>query len=109
MENQLIKNISDTLKKNYDIKEIILFGSYQKGIQNEDSDIDLLVILNENGMAKNYDERLDRKVKIYGSLRNFTSKIPIDLLVFTKEEWNLVLSYNSSFYNEINRDGKVIN
>lgn len=105
MENQIIKNISNTLKKNFDIKEIILFGSYQKGLENSDSDIDLLIILDENGIAKNYDERLDRKLKISKSILEFKKRIPIDLLVFTKDEWKLILSYNTSFYNEINKEG----
>lgn len=105
MDNFIIKEISDTLKRNFNISEIILFGSYQKGLQNIDSDIDLLVILNEKSMAKNYDERLERKLKISRTLLEFKKQIPIDLLVFTQEEWKHILSYNTSFYNEINKEG----
>jgi uncharacterized protein len=105
MENLIIQQISDTIKKNFNIKEVILFGSYQKNLENADSDIDLLVILNENGMAKNYDERLDRKLKIYKCLTEVGNNIPIDLLVFTNDEWKLVLTYDSTFYNEIYKDG----
>jgi|WetSurMetagenome_2_1015567.scaffolds.fasta_scaffold794668_1 predicted nucleotidyltransferase len=108
MVNLIIRQISDTIKKNFNIKEVILFGSYQKNLENEDSDIDLLVILNENGMAKNYDERLERKIKISNSLLEFKKRIPIDLLVFTQEEWKHILSYNTSFYNEINAEGSRI-
>lgn len=38
--NEFIKEI----KKHYNISAIILFGSYAKGTQNEDSDIDIAVI-----------------------------------------------------------------
>ncbi len=38
--NKFIKEI----KKKYDVTAIILFGSYAKGTENEDSDIDIAVI-----------------------------------------------------------------
>ena len=38
--NKFIKEI----KKHYNITTIILFGSYAKGTENEDSDIDIAVI-----------------------------------------------------------------
>ena len=38
--NEFIKEI----KKHYNITEIILFGSYAKGTENEDSDIDIAII-----------------------------------------------------------------
>lgn len=38
--NKFIKEI----KKQYNITAIILFGSYEKGTENEDSDIDIAVI-----------------------------------------------------------------
>lgn len=41
--NKFIKEI----KKQYNVTAIILFGSYAKGTQNKDSDIDIAVISNE--------------------------------------------------------------
>ena len=38
--NKFVKEI----KKQYNVTEIILFGSYAKGTQNEDSDIDIAVV-----------------------------------------------------------------
>jgi len=40
--NEIIENITNKYKK--EIKEIILYGSYAKGTQKEDSDIDILVL-----------------------------------------------------------------
>jgi predicted nucleotidyltransferase len=36
--------IAQRLKEHYSAKEIILFGSFARGEQNSDSDIDLLII-----------------------------------------------------------------
>ena len=38
-----IKSSIIKVAKQYDIKKVSLFGSYADGVQNEDSDIDLLV------------------------------------------------------------------
>lgn len=39
-----INKFIEEIKKQYDIKEIILFGSYAKGTETEDSDIDIAII-----------------------------------------------------------------
>ncbi len=39
-----LKKISERLKKNYNAEKVILFGSYARGEETEDSDVDLLVI-----------------------------------------------------------------
>lgn len=43
IENSINKFI-EAIKKKYNITAIILFGSYAKGIENENSDIDIAVI-----------------------------------------------------------------
>ena len=39
-----INEFVEEIKKHYNITDIILFGSYAKGTENEDSDIDIAVI-----------------------------------------------------------------
>ena len=39
-----IKKFIEEIKKKYNVSAIILFGSYAKGTENEDSDIDIAVI-----------------------------------------------------------------
>jgi predicted nucleotidyltransferase len=46
--------------KQADPYRIILFGSYAKGTADENSDIDMVVILDNNDVAKNYEERLQK-------------------------------------------------
>ena len=40
-----LKKISERLKKNYNAEKVILFGSYARGEETEDSDVDLLVVM----------------------------------------------------------------
>ena len=42
-----INKFIEEIKKHYNITAIILFGSYAKGTENEDSDIDIAIISND--------------------------------------------------------------
>ena len=47
IDNEIIDSVNrfiEEIKKQYDVTAIILFGSYAKGTENEDSDIDIAVI-----------------------------------------------------------------
>ncbi len=43
----IINKYISIVKENYDVAAIILFGSYAKGTENEDSDIDIAVITDD--------------------------------------------------------------
>ncbi|MCI5157009.1 MAG: nucleotidyltransferase domain-containing protein [Candidatus Electrothrix sp. AUS1_2] len=99
----IVKNIRET-----DPYKIILFGSYAGNTFSEDSDIDLLVVLNSLGIAKNYDEKMRNKLLVRRKIYKLSKKIPIDLLVYTRGEYEVVLKNESSFCNEIQQTGKVL-
>ena len=42
-----INKFIEEIKKQYNVTAIILFGSYAKGTENEDSDIDIAIILSD--------------------------------------------------------------
>ncbi len=65
MQNQcLIDEMTERLKELKPYK-VILFGSYAKGNPNEDSDLDVLVVLDSNEFARTFDERIERRNMIY--------------------------------------------
>jgi len=41
---ELVKRYADRVRKDFDVKKVILFGSYAKGTAREDSDIDVAVV-----------------------------------------------------------------
>jgi predicted nucleotidyltransferase len=87
---------------------IILFGSYANGKQNENSDIDLMVVLDDNHVSKTYQERLDKKMRVRKSVRDINRKYALDLLVYSKEELNILKKQGNQFIEDIERTGKVI-
>jgi predicted nucleotidyltransferase len=88
--------------------KIILFGSYANGHPNENSDIDLLVILDNNDVSATYQERLNKKIFIRNLVVEINRKIPLDILVYSKEELNKIKEYGNYFIDEIERTGKII-
>jgi predicted nucleotidyltransferase len=94
--------------KTADPYRIILFGSYAKGTADENSDIDMVVILDNNDVAKTYKERLDKKLFINRLVRNINYKIALDILVYSKEEYKIVKNLGNYFIDEIENTGKII-
>lgn len=107
MENKYIELLLKLLQQS-DPYKIILFGSYAKGTANQDSDIDLLVILDNNDVAKTYKERLNKKLYINKLVRDINYKIALDILVYSKAEYNIVKDCGNYFIDEIERTGKII-
>jgi predicted nucleotidyltransferase len=88
--------------------KIILFGSYAGGNPDENSDIDLMVILDNDHVSKTYQERLNKKVFIRSLVREINRKIPLDILVYSKEELNLIKKHGNYFIDEVERTGRII-
>ena len=88
--------------------KIILFGSYANGNPNENSDIDLMVVLDDNHVSKSYQERLEKKMLIRNLVLDINRKIPLDILVYSKEELNIIKKHGNQFIDDIERTGKII-
>ena len=105
--NSVLKKIIDSLKPS-DPYKIVLFGSHANGNSNKHSDIDLMIILDNYEVSKTYEERLRKKISIRNLVLEINRKIPLDILVYSREEFNIVKSYNNYFFDEIEKTGKVI-
>ena len=100
---QLILNqIVEKLKKNYDPMKIMLFGSFAKGNNSEDSDLDILIIKNTNKSP------VDRFVEVKDLIYDPDRGIPISPLVLTPAELKKRLSLGDDFIKEILQDGIVL-
>jgi len=94
--------------KQADPYRIILFGSCAKGTAGKNSDIDMLVILDNNDVAKTYEERINKKLYINRLVRNINYKVALDILVYSKEEYKIVKDYGNYFIDEIENTGRII-
>jgi len=103
----VLDNLVFSLKPS-DPYRIILFGSHAKGNPTENSDVDIMVILDNNHVSKTYEERLNKKVFIRNLVLEINRKIPLDILVYSREELNLMKKYGNYLIDEIEKTGKII-
>jgi predicted nucleotidyltransferase len=102
-----IEQLLETLKQ-ADPYRIILFGSYAKGTADENSDIDMVVILDNNDVAKTYEKRLNKKLDINRLVRTINYKVALDILVYSKEEYKIIKNNGNYLIDEIENTGKII-
>lgn len=107
MQKNYINDIINELKP-INPSKIILFGSYAQDNPSSYSDIDLLVVTNENFYPSNYRERMDVQLRVSKQLNDIIKKVPIDLIVYTKPMYERFLALNSTFAREINLKGKLL-
>ena len=101
INEKLLQEIIRRLVNVYNPLKIYLFGSYAWGSPTQDSDIDLLIVV-EHSDEKNY------KRSIPGSLSLYDLMIAKDILVYTKEEFERRSQNISSLMYKIKEEGKAI-
>jgi predicted nucleotidyltransferase len=105
--DQIINGITDTLK-DQGVEKIILFGSYAYGEPTEDSDLDIIVVTNDNFLPATNREKMELHHKYNLLIRKFRKVIPIDMLVYTKLMYQKVQESGNLFTREINQKGKIL-
>ena len=99
--------ILERLKKLNPYK-VILFGSFAYGQPDRDSDVDLIVVTNEEYFPANYQEKSDLYLKVSNALTDIAGKIPIDLIVYTKSMYRKFVQMGSLFSKEVVQKGVVL-
>jgi predicted nucleotidyltransferase len=96
-----IEEVKKRLIKTYDPIAIYLFGSYAWGKPDEDSDLDLLIVIEDFKKDWYHDT-------IQGNKALYDLKIPKDLLLYTKKQFNEASQDKASFCYKIVKKGKRI-
>jgi len=108
MQNQhLIDEMTERLKELKPYK-VILFGSYARGNPTEDSDLDVLVVLDSDEFARTFDEKIERWDMIYPIVLETNRKIALDVITYSKAEYEYLLKEKDFFVEEVVNTGKVL-
>ena len=105
--NTALDNLVFSLKSSNPYK-IILFGSHATGNQSKNSDIDLMVVLDNDHVAKTYQERLDKRMYIKSLVLDINRQVPLDILVYSKQELNLIKKQGNRLIDEIEKTGRIL-
>jgi predicted nucleotidyltransferase len=96
-----IYEATDRLVQAYKPLEIYLFGSYAWGKPTEESDLDLLIIV-ENSEEKKYKRAITGHKALHGLM------LSKDILVLTKDEFLTQIGDTTSLIYKIKTEGKKI-
>jgi predicted nucleotidyltransferase len=96
---KLIKKMAGFIKSRFKARQVILFGSYACGRPGNDSDVDLMVILNTR--QKTTDKAADIKIAVDGK---FGVLFPMDLIVKTPAQINKRKKYDY-FLQDVLKEG----
>ncbi|MHC6203064.1 nucleotidyltransferase domain-containing protein [Breznakiellaceae bacterium SP9] len=103
----VLRDLISSLKPS-DPYKIVLFGSYAKGTATADSDIDLMVILDNDKVAKTWTERSMKKADIRKLVREINYKYAMDILVYSRAEFKMVKELGNPFIDEVEETGRII-
>lgn len=96
---KILRNISERLKREYNAEKVILFGSYARGEETLDSDVDILVI------APTKERMIDRMASVSRIIRDLRNGLPISPIVLTPEEFRRKLDKGDAFIQTVVEEG----
>jgi len=103
LKTQLVEKL-----KEIDPYRIILFGSHAYGEPGPDSDVDLLVVTDDEVIPKNFAEKNAIYLRVAGSIAEIEKKVPIDLIVHTRAMHRKFFELGSMFSRKIAAEGKIL-
>jgi len=88
--------------------KVILFGSQARGTAVAASDLDLLVVTNDNKLPQTYREKEEIYLEVARLLRDIRGAIPMDLIVHTRPMHARFIEMNSLFARELLQKGILL-
>ncbi|MCV6607924.1 MAG: nucleotidyltransferase domain-containing protein [Campylobacterales bacterium] len=106
--NQSIENNLKSILNEIKPYKAVVFGSHASQSATATSDLDLMIVTNEEKLPQSFDEKNKNYLDVNYHLRTLYKKIPIDLIVYTKEEYRQLKELKSNFISEIDKNGVTI-
>jgi predicted nucleotidyltransferase len=85
--------------------KVILFGSRASGEFDQESDVDLIVVLNKEGLPRSFKEKTENLLEISRLLRDLNKRMAMDLVVMTRTQWVRFVEMDSGFSREVQEKG----
>ncbi len=101
INQEVIDEVKKRLVKTYNPLAIYLFGSYAWGTPNEESDLDLLIII-EKSEEKSYDRPVSGHRALFGLC------ISKDIIIYTKAEFDRHCIDTTTLCHTIEKNGKLL-
>jgi predicted nucleotidyltransferase len=99
---QLKQRLNAKLRKRDDIVRVILFGSFARGTATRHSDIDLVIIM------RTHRRFLDRYKDIHKAILEALRPYPVEFIIYTPEEFEIMVKNGNHFVKTVLREGKFL-
>lgn len=104
IKKQIVSLLTERLK----LRKIILFGSHAHGAPGPDSDIDLLVVTDEDILPESFEENMRSYLPVSTALRDLKRRVPVDLIVHTRPMHERFIRLGSLFSRDVLERGEVL-
>jgi len=94
-----IRELCDRIVREFHPERVILFGSYARGDADEDSDVDLLVVMPFEGKGARKSAEIMKRVR---------PEFPVDVIVRTPETVRERIELGDFFLRDAIGEGKVL-
>ena len=101
--NTILQLIKSTVKASDPEAKVVLFGSYARGDYNEESDIDLLILLNKDNIT--YADEVKISYPLY--MVEIKTGVAISPMIYSKDFWENKHKV-TPFYENVNQEGVVL-
>jgi predicted nucleotidyltransferase len=101
--NSILGQVKATVKAVDAKATLILYGSYARGEQHKDSDIDLLILVDKDRLTRADQKRM--KYPLYEL--EFETGTIISPLVLSLKDWE-TLHRKTPFYENVTREGRIL-
>lgn len=103
ISNKILLKIKESIALTNPKAKVILYGSYARGDNKNDSDVDLLILLDEDTITR--EDEIKVKYPLY-DIEFETGQI-ISPLVLSKKEWETKHKV-TPFYENVNKEGVIL-
>lgn len=100
IDNYQINEVIAKIATRFNPDKIIIFGSYANGLQNVDSDLDILIV--QDSDLPMHKRGFDIRMSLIDTM------IPMDILIYTKSEFEQEKNRSFSFLNSAMKNSKIM-
>jgi uncharacterized protein len=102
MDAELLARIKCLLQNaDVSIQQVLLFGSRAVGDSHDESDVDLIIVLDRDAPFPSFTDKMKVVIELRKNLREISRTMGLDLLVYTRPEWESFSAEKTSFSREI--------
>ena len=97
--NKIVKRFINLIVKKFNLKKIIIFGSFARGDYHKGSDLDLIIV---GEFKERFIDRIGKIIELNDS------DLEIDVMVYTEEEFQKMIQERRPFIEQALEEGIIV-